>query len=64
MNSVAHDREKLSKLEKEFERAVVSNDATAVRCLLADDWIIVGSRWAHHRQIAFSRSDQSRCFVA
>ena len=42
MNSVAHDQEELSKLEKEFERAVVSNDAAAVGCLLADDWIIVG----------------------
>jgi len=42
MNSVAHDQEELSKLEKEFELAVVSNDAAAVGCLLADDWIIVG----------------------
>jgi ketosteroid isomerase-like protein len=42
MNSAAHDQEELLKLEKEFERAVVSNDAAAVGRLLADDWIIVG----------------------
>ena len=42
MNSAAHDREELLKLEKEFERAVVSNDAAAAGRLLADDWTIVG----------------------
>ena len=42
MSSIAHDQEALLKLETEFERAVVSNDATAVGRLLADDWIIVG----------------------
>lgn len=42
MSSIARDRETLLKLEKEFEEAVVSNDAAAVGRLLADDWIIVG----------------------
>ena len=42
MSSVPHDQEALLKLEKEFEEAVVSNDAAAVGRLLADDWIIVG----------------------
>ena len=42
MSSIAHDQETLLKLEKEFEQAVVSNDAAAVGRLLADDLIIVG----------------------
>ena len=42
MSSIARDQETLLKLEKEFEQAVVSNDAAAVGRLLADDWIIVG----------------------
>lgn len=42
MSSIAHDQETLLKLEKEFEQAVVSNDAAAVGWLLADDSIIVG----------------------
>jgi hypothetical protein len=37
MNSVAHDEEELLKLEKEFERAVVSNDAAAEVC-----WPVTG----------------------
>lgn len=42
MSSIPHDQETLLKLEKEFEEAVVSNDAAAIGRLLADDWIIVG----------------------
>ena len=42
MNSIAQDQETLLRLEKEFEQAVISNDAAAVGQLLADDWIIVG----------------------
>jgi len=34
-------QEELLRLEREFAQAVVSNDATAVGRLLADDWIIV-----------------------
>ena len=41
MSSIPHDQETLLNLEKEFEEAVVSNDAAAVGRLLADDWIIV-----------------------
>jgi len=42
MSFIEHDQETLLKLEKEFEQAVVSNDAATVGRLLADDWIIVG----------------------
>lgn len=42
MSSIPHDQETLLNLEKEFEEAVVSNDAAAVGRLLTDDWIIVG----------------------
>ena len=33
--------EELLKLEKEFARAIVKNDAEAIRQFLADDWVII-----------------------
>jgi ketosteroid isomerase-like protein len=33
--------EELLKLEKEFERAIVKNDAEAIGQFLADDWVII-----------------------
>jgi ketosteroid isomerase-like protein len=35
-------REELLRLENDFEKAVVNNDADALDEFLADDWIIVG----------------------
>ena len=34
-------KEELINLEKDFERAVVANDAEAIGKFLADDWVIV-----------------------
>jgi|SRR5215831_2283993 len=33
--------EHLLQLEKDFQRAIVENDAEAIECFVADDWIIV-----------------------
>jgi ketosteroid isomerase-like protein len=35
-------QEELLKLEKEFEQAIIKNDAEAIGRFLADDWIIIG----------------------
>jgi ketosteroid isomerase-like protein len=36
-------QEEILNLEKEFERAIISNDAEAIGQVLADDWIIIDS---------------------
>jgi ketosteroid isomerase-like protein len=37
----AHMQEEISKMEKDFEQAVIKNDADAVGQFLTDDWIII-----------------------
>ena len=40
-NRVNNIEEELTNLEKEFARAIVSNDAKAIDGFLSDDWIII-----------------------
>jgi ketosteroid isomerase-like protein len=41
--NMGDDREEITRLAHEWDRAMVSNDAEAIGCFMADEWTIIGS---------------------